>query len=102
MPKFEQRKTKEITLPASGAIVKIKEELIGSDLDQIADASSDGKNTSTVALATLLILEWDFEKEDGDKEPITEENVAKLNAKDLFAIVKAVDIDTSFLEGAQS
>jgi hypothetical protein len=104
MAKFEQRKTKEVTLPVSGAIVKIYEGLTAGDVDRLANSPQKNGNVSGVLAALLVVADWDFFKDDEgkQKEDITEENIGRLAAKDLYAILKEAKIDTDFLEEAQS
>lgn len=72
--------TKEIVLPFSKAKVIVSELNYGAFIR--AREMSKGEENSTLVVATVMIKDWDFTDEKGQKLPITVENLKKLNPLD--------------------
>lgn len=87
MPKLENNiKTLEITLPQSQAKVTIKSSLTAGDLEDMTDKDPISKQ------AVRMIVSWDFTDDEGNEIDITEENVRKLDIRDVYEIVNGNEL----------
>ncbi|MCP6719744.1 MAG: hypothetical protein KJI72_00240 [Patescibacteria group bacterium] len=103
MPQLQDtRKTVNVKLQAiEGGEVSVYTSLLASDIekfDQVDDASDSKK---IVPLVTMLIKDWNLTNDKDEVLPITEENVRKLDIRDVKVILDQLKEITAFLtEGA--
>lgn len=99
MPKLQElRKQIKITLPKSGAIVKIWDSFSALDVERISRFTAKFDDPGIVYPISLIIVEWDFTDENDARVKITKEAVEKLHMEDLYTILKEAKIDQDFLE----
>lgn len=97
MPKLQdttRRLTKKLTLPSSTqedpAWVEIYTEALAGDVEQMANAG-DSRGLAMVTGIVNIIKDWNFLKDNGDREEINIDNVRRLSQKDLTFILASVD-----------
>lgn len=98
----DNRKSKKITLPVSGAVVEIYTSLLAGDIEKIQEK---GKTSDFIYPLTLLLRSWDFTDENQNPCPINEENVRMLDIMDVKAIQSEVenqDFFTKLTDGANA
>lgn len=87
MPNIDNNvKTLDITLPQSGAKVTIKSSLTAGEIEQISTDDPISKQ------AAMMIVDWDFTDDNGEKASITEENVKKLDLRDVYEVVNGNEL----------
>ena len=86
MPQIPERITKKIQLKTiAGGEVEIYTSLLAADLERISPDPENIKNHPLKTLA-FLIKDWNLEDAEGKKLGITEENVGKLDIKEINLI----------------
>jgi hypothetical protein len=106
MPKIPQSRTVvEIELKhIEGGKISMYETLTALDVEKMMKnqpATADATQQGVLFPLSLLIQDWNIEAEDGSKLPITEENIGKLDARDLVLILKRANISGDFLGEAK-
>ena len=80
MTKFNEIKTKELTLPESGAIVKVKGALTFGTSLQVLEYKSE--KDAQLFMVKEMIVSWDFVGEDDKPVPLSVENIKLLSPLD--------------------
>lgn len=94
----DSRQTKVVTLTAlEGGEVTVYQSVLAGDIDRIYKENGTGGETNILLMLSIIIKEWNLTDEEGTVLPITRENVAKLDARDLNTIVGATDFGNDFL-----
>ena len=81
MPIFKQD-IKEITLPESGAKVKILKKFTYGTILKFQEKNIADETEAKMELAVMLIVDWDLTDEKKEKLPINRENINNLNFED--------------------
>lgn len=96
----DTRQLLEIELEAlTGGIVKVHTSLLAGDMEKVL-LRGDGK-TGFIFPLSILIKEWNLEDESGNPLPITEENVGKLDIKDVNLIFEKTGLTKGFLSDSK-
>lgn len=97
MPKLQdssRRKSKKLELPSSTeqdpAWVEVYEEALSGDVEQMANAGEQ-RGLAMITAIVNIIKDWNFTKEDGQKEEINVDNVRRLSQKDLIYIMSNIE-----------
>lgn len=95
MPKLQDnRKTVEVALDhIPEGKVSVYDSMLGSDVEKLVKRGNDA---GLVFPLSLLIKEWNLTDENDQALPVTEENISRLDARDLNKIVKATNITADF------
>lgn len=97
MPQLkDNRKTKEIELPVSGAKVTIYQSLLARDIEEIRE---NGQETSVIKIVNVILKDWNFTDDEEGKKPtaINENTIGQLELRDMMAILNESEIE-DFLE----
>lgn len=98
MPVLKAKEVKEVTLPSSSpedpAIVTINTRPTVGDF-MILDTKTMSETQMTVKLLVRLIEKWNYTDEQGNPLPVNEENVSRLDPRDLEALTKELDLSST-------
>ena len=97
MPKLAdntRRPSKKVNLPSSTkddpVWVEIFTEALSGDFEDVANIG-DKKGTAIIQGVVNIIKDWNFTKENGDKEEVNVDNVRRLRQEDLVFLLQQVD-----------
>ncbi len=93
------REIKNIKLPKSGIVVKVRDGVLAQDIEVIEKEKSDIKQI--LVLLTRIIEDWDATDDQGQKLPITVENVNLLSIDDIKFIQESLSFVKDFLAQAK-
>ena len=92
------RDVKNIKLPKSGIIVKVRDGILANDIEEIEKEKSDIKQI--LVLLTRIIEDWDATDDQEQKLPINIENVNLLSIDDIKFIQENLSFVKDFLARA--
>lgn len=103
MPKLiDNRKTIEIDITSiDGGKIFLYDSLTAADVEKLVIETESGKQQKILLPLTLLIKDWNLEDAEGNKLPITVENVGKLDFKDVNLIYQKLNLNSDFLKQGQ-
>jgi hypothetical protein len=98
MPQLANYQTLKVILPSTEGLpdeeqawAEIKTDLLVGDLERLE--SLDESMGTMVKLLSLMIVDWNFTDQDGEKEPINQDSVRKLRPDDFNALIGKVFTD---------
>lgn len=92
----DARQKKEIKLP-SGGTVTVWDGMLASGIDLINRRQNKEGWVGVSFILSLMIVDWDFTDDKEKKLLINEENIGRMNVKDVMVITKEIGIDQDFL-----
>lgn len=94
----DNRQLKEIELKClEGGKVSVYNSFLAADIEKYMKRTNNGKDLGAIAAVAIVIKEWNLTDEAGKVLPITEENIGKLDIKDLNEIIQNSNIEAGFL-----
>lgn len=64
-------------------MITVRPSLTARDIDKISQSKTANGQVSTLAMLELVITDWNLEDEKGQKLPINQETIGKLDARDI-------------------
>lgn len=97
MPKLQDiRKIHEIKLTTiEGGLIQVFDSLLASDIEVFNEISGKPR---LLLMLSKLIKEWNLEGENGEVLPITQENIGKLDIKEINSIFSQINLTKDFLD----
>ena len=109
MPHLTSYETIKVVFPSTKdlpedqrAWVEMRTEVLVEDLVSTNQVVSTGTFLDTVGTITRMIVEWNFTKEDGTPEDITEENVRRFKVSDFTALTESLTAKVLSVEEKKS
>ena len=94
----DSRELKNIKLPKSGILVKVRDGILAQDIEKIEKEESEIKQI--LILLSRIIEDWDATDESDQKLPVTVENINLFSIDDIKFIQESLSFVKDFLAKA--